>query len=56
MLDFFRRLPSTYEAAPGLLLAYRRQLLRPLSASCGDPVREIRRIALAARQAWEGVV
>ncbi|RYO79040.1 hypothetical protein DL766_009474 [Monosporascus sp. MC13-8B] len=53
VLDFFRNLPAIYEAHS--LLPYRNQLLRPLSLSCGDPVREIRRTALAARQAWENL-
>ncbi|RYP25158.1 hypothetical protein DL765_000039 [Monosporascus sp. GIB2] len=53
VLDFFRKLPAIYEAHS--LLPYRNQLLRPLSLSCGDPVREIRRTALAARQAWENL-
>ncbi|RYP91398.1 hypothetical protein DL770_002443 [Monosporascus sp. CRB-9-2] len=53
VLDFFQKLPATYEAHS--LLPYRNQLLRPLSLSCGDPVREIRRTALAARQAWENL-
>ncbi|KAI0521368.1 Dos2-interacting transcription regulator of RNA-Pol-II-domain-containing protein [Xylaria bambusicola] len=38
-----------------LLLPHRRDLLRPLAAACGDSVREIRRTALKARQAWEGL-
>ncbi|RYP56919.1 hypothetical protein DL769_009826 [Monosporascus sp. CRB-8-3] len=53
VLDFFQKLPVIYEAHS--LLPYRNQLLRPLSLSCGDPVREIRRTALAARQAWENL-
>ncbi len=53
VLDFFRRLPATYEAHT--LILYRKQLLRPLSTACGDPVREVRRVALAARQSWENL-
>ncbi|KAI0484666.1 Dos2-interacting transcription regulator of RNA-Pol-II-domain-containing protein [Xylariaceae sp. FL0804] len=52
-LEFFRRLPEAYEAR--YLLPHRPLLLRPLSAACGDSVRETRRIALRARQAWEDV-
>ncbi|KAI1807317.1 Dos2-interacting transcription regulator of RNA-Pol-II-domain-containing protein [Daldinia bambusicola] len=50
-LEFFQKLPSSYESQ--YIVPYRQQLLRPLSAACGDSVREIRRIALAARKAWE---
>ncbi|OTB19610.1 hypothetical protein K445DRAFT_43081, partial [Daldinia sp. EC12] len=49
-LDFFQKLPNAYESQ--YLVPYRQQLLRPLSAACGDSVREIRRIALGARKAW----
>lgn len=52
-LEFFQKLPTSYENH--LLLPHRQQLLRPLSAACGDPVREIRRTALAARKAWESL-
>ncbi|KAJ2999318.1 hypothetical protein NUW58_g37 [Xylaria curta] len=53
-LRFFQKLTeSGYDSH--LLLPYRRDLLRPLAIACGDPVREIRRIALQARQAWEGL-
>ncbi|KAI0387325.1 Dos2-interacting transcription regulator of RNA-Pol-II-domain-containing protein [Hypomontagnella monticulosa] len=52
-LEFFEKLPDSYEAQ--YLVPYRQQLLRPLSAACGDSVREIRRTALAARKAWEGL-
>ncbi|KAI0450419.1 Dos2-interacting transcription regulator of RNA-Pol-II-domain-containing protein [Xylaria acuta] len=53
-LRFFLKLTeSRYEAH--LLLPYRRGLLRPLATACGDSVREIRRTALKARQAWEGL-
>ncbi|OTA54344.1 hypothetical protein K449DRAFT_469543 [Hypoxylon sp. EC38] len=52
-LEFFQKLPTSYESH--LLLPYRQQLLRPLSAACGDPIREIRRTALAARKAWESL-
>ncbi|KAG4220111.1 hypothetical protein PC116_g31410 [Phytophthora cactorum] len=52
-LEFFQKLPNTYESQ--YLVPYRQQLLRPLSAACGDSVREIRRIALGARKAWEGL-
>ncbi|KAH7026486.1 Dos2-interacting transcription regulator of RNA-Pol-II-domain-containing protein [Microdochium trichocladiopsis] len=47
------KLPATFEAS--LCLPHRQQLLRPLSHACGDPVREIRRLALAARQVWEAL-
>ncbi|KAI1467482.1 Dos2-interacting transcription regulator of RNA-Pol-II-domain-containing protein [Daldinia caldariorum] len=50
-LEFFQKLPNSYESQ--YLVPYRQQLLRPLSAACGDSVREIRRIALGARKAWE---
>ncbi|KAI0846886.1 Dos2-interacting transcription regulator of RNA-Pol-II-domain-containing protein [Daldinia vernicosa] len=52
-LEFFQKLPSSYESQ--YLVPYRQQLLRPLSAACGDPVREIRRTALEARKAWEAL-
>ncbi|OTB06556.1 hypothetical protein M426DRAFT_318952 [Hypoxylon sp. CI-4A] len=52
-LEFFQRLPTSYEAQ--YLVPHRKRLLRPLSAACGDSVREIRRTALAARKAWEGL-
>ncbi|KAI0404445.1 Dos2-interacting transcription regulator of RNA-Pol-II-domain-containing protein [Xylaria palmicola] len=53
-LQFFEKLTeSAYDAH--LLLPYRRTLLRPLATACGDSVREIRRKALKARQAWEGL-
>ncbi|KAI1776726.1 Dos2-interacting transcription regulator of RNA-Pol-II-domain-containing protein [Hypoxylon cercidicola] len=52
-LEFFQKLPKSYEAHH--LVPYRQQLLRPLSAACGDSVREIRRTALMARKAWEGL-
>jgi DNA repair/transcription protein MET18/MMS19 len=38
-----------------LILPYRKDLLRPLAIACGDSVREIRRTALKARQAWEAL-
>lgn len=50
VLDFFYMLPVVFEAHT--LIPHRKPLLRPLSAACGDPVREIRRVALAARQSW----
>ncbi|KAI3328207.1 Dos2-interacting transcription regulator of RNA-Pol-II-domain-containing protein [Ustulina deusta] len=53
-LYFFQKLTEDkYDTH--LLLPYRRDLLRPLAAACGDSVREIRRTALKARQAWEGL-
>ncbi|KAI8958781.1 Dos2-interacting transcription regulator of RNA-Pol-II-domain-containing protein [Daldinia sp. FL1419] len=52
-LEFFQKLPSSYESQ--YLVPHRQQLLRPLSAACGDPVREVRRTALGARKAWEGL-
>ncbi|KAI8945663.1 Dos2-interacting transcription regulator of RNA-Pol-II-domain-containing protein [Xylaria longipes] len=53
-LQFFQKLTQArYDAH--LLLPHRRGLLRPLSTACGDSVREIRRTALKARQAWEGL-
>ncbi|KAI8633473.1 hypothetical protein F5Y19DRAFT_462480 [Xylariaceae sp. FL1651] len=53
-LQFFRKLAeSGYDAH--LLLPHRRHLLRPLAVACGDSVREIRRTALKARQAWEAL-
>ncbi|KAI1137934.1 Dos2-interacting transcription regulator of RNA-Pol-II-domain-containing protein [Hypoxylon sp. FL0543] len=52
-LEFFQRLPTSFEEQH--LLPHRQQLLRPLSAACGDPVREVRRTALAARKAWESL-
>ncbi|KAI1348238.1 Dos2-interacting transcription regulator of RNA-Pol-II-domain-containing protein [Xylaria sp. FL0043] len=53
-LQFFQKLTeSKYDNH--LLLPYRRDLLRPLATACGDSVREIRRMALKARLAWEGL-
>ncbi|KAF3061651.1 MMS19 nucleotide excision repair protein like protein [Daldinia childiae] len=52
-LEFFQKLPTSYESQ--YLVPYRQQLLRPLSAACGDSVREIRRTALTARKAWEAL-
>ncbi|KAI1166577.1 Dos2-interacting transcription regulator of RNA-Pol-II-domain-containing protein [Nemania serpens] len=53
-LRFFQKLTeSKYDAH--LLLPHRRGLLRPLATACGDSAREIRRTALRARQAWEGL-
>ncbi|RWA13427.1 hypothetical protein EKO27_g1703 [Xylaria grammica] len=53
-LQFFQKLTgSGYENH--LLLPHRRGLRRPLATACGDSVREIRRTALKARQAWEGL-
>ncbi|KAF2964661.1 hypothetical protein GQX73_g8911 [Xylaria multiplex] len=53
-LQFFQKLTeSGFENY--LLLPYRKGLRRPLAAACGDPIREIRRTALRARQAWEGL-
>ncbi|KAI1126230.1 Dos2-interacting transcription regulator of RNA-Pol-II-domain-containing protein [Nemania abortiva] len=53
-LRFFQKLmESEYDAH--LLVPHRRGLLRPLATACGDSVREIRRTALKARQAWEGL-
>ncbi|KAI0547668.1 Dos2-interacting transcription regulator of RNA-Pol-II-domain-containing protein [Xylaria curta] len=52
-LEFFLKLTVEYDAH--LLLPHRRGLLRPLATACGDSVREIRRTALRARQAWEGL-
>ncbi|KAI1739527.1 Dos2-interacting transcription regulator of RNA-Pol-II-domain-containing protein [Xylaria scruposa] len=52
-LQFFLKLAEEYDAH--LLLPHRRGLLRPLATACGDSVREIRRTALKARQAWEGL-
>ncbi|KAI0426931.1 Dos2-interacting transcription regulator of RNA-Pol-II-domain-containing protein [Xylaria sp. FL1042] len=53
-LQFFQKITeSKYDAH--LLLPYRRDLLRPLATACGDSVREIRRMALKARIAWEGL-
>ncbi|KAI0184120.1 Dos2-interacting transcription regulator of RNA-Pol-II-domain-containing protein [Xylaria flabelliformis] len=53
-LQFFLNLTED-RYAPHLLLPHRRNLLRPLATACGDSVREIRRTALKARQAWEGL-
>ncbi|KAI1094198.1 Dos2-interacting transcription regulator of RNA-Pol-II-domain-containing protein [Rostrohypoxylon terebratum] len=52
-LEFFQKLPQTYETQ--YIVPHRQKLLRPLSKACGDPVREIRRTALAARKAWEAL-
>ncbi|GAP82926.2 putative DNA repair transcription protein mms19 [Rosellinia necatrix] len=53
-LNLFQKLTeSGYDAH--LLLPHRRGLLRTLATACGDAVREIRRTALKARQAWEAL-
>ncbi|KAI1288907.1 Dos2-interacting transcription regulator of RNA-Pol-II-domain-containing protein [Xylaria venustula] len=53
-MNFFHKLTeSNYDTH--LLLPHRRDLLRPLALACGDPVRDIRRTALKARQKWEGL-
>jgi len=52
-LFFLSRLPSMYDAA--LLLPHRQPLLKPLSLACGDPMRELRRLALDTRRAWEAL-
>lgn len=38
-----------------LLLPHRQPLLKPLSLACGDPMRELRRLALDTRRAWEAL-
>ncbi|KAI1489385.1 Dos2-interacting transcription regulator of RNA-Pol-II-domain-containing protein [Biscogniauxia mediterranea] len=53
VLEFFQKLPASYESQH--LWPYRHLLLRPLWAACGDPVREIRRIALVTRQTWDNL-
>ncbi|KAL7628277.1 hypothetical protein AAE478_002476 [Parahypoxylon ruwenzoriense] len=53
VLEFLQKLPRSYEEQ--YLVPYRQQLMRPLSVACGDSVREIRRAALMARKAWEGL-
>ncbi|KAI2624749.1 Dos2-interacting transcription regulator of RNA-Pol-II-domain-containing protein [Xylaria nigripes] len=51
-LEFFHKLTQgMYEVH--LLLPHRGGLQRSLAAACGDSVREIRRVALKARSAWE---
>ncbi|KAI0970113.1 Dos2-interacting transcription regulator of RNA-Pol-II-domain-containing protein [Xylaria arbuscula] len=53
-MKFFQKLTeSNYDTH--LLLPHSRDLLRPLAVACGDPVREIRRTALKARKAWDGL-
>ncbi|KAI2616544.1 Dos2-interacting transcription regulator of RNA-Pol-II-domain-containing protein [Hypoxylon sp. NC1633] len=52
-LELLRQLPKSYEAQ--LLRQYCFQLRRPLSAACGDLVRDIRRTALMARMAWDAL-
>ncbi|KAI1505343.1 Dos2-interacting transcription regulator of RNA-Pol-II-domain-containing protein [Biscogniauxia marginata] len=52
-LEFFQKLPGLYETQH--LWPHRHLLLRPLWAACGDPVREIRRLALITRQTWDNL-
>ncbi|KAI5919499.1 Dos2-interacting transcription regulator of RNA-Pol-II-domain-containing protein [Camillea tinctor] len=53
VLEFFQKLPASYDSQH--LWPHRHLLLRPLWAACGDPVREIRRIALITRQTWDNL-
>ncbi|KAI1862302.1 uncharacterized protein JN550_010309 [Neoarthrinium moseri] len=52
-LEFLKRLPSTYETR--YLLAQRQSALRGLATACGDPVREVREVAIVARREWENM-
>ncbi|KAI1431113.1 Dos2-interacting transcription regulator of RNA-Pol-II-domain-containing protein [Xylaria sp. CBS 124048] len=52
-LAFFEKIATGGAFDAHVLLPLRSGLLRPLAAACGDSVREIRRTALKARQAWQ---
>lgn len=52
-LEFLKRVPGVYEGR--YLLSQRRAALKALSAACGDPVREVREIAIEGRNAWTGL-
>lgn len=50
-LEITGGLPSMFEAQH--LLPYRPRVERELALACGNPVREVRKTARAAREAWE---
>jgi DNA repair/transcription protein MET18/MMS19 len=49
-LEFLKRVPGAYEGR--YLLSQRRAALKALSVACGDPVREVREIAIEGRNSW----
>lgn len=51
-IEFLSRLPHEFSAVPHKLLPERQAVLRGLSTACGDPVREVRELAIAARRHW----
>lgn len=54
-LQFLARLPGTQPFEPRHLLPQRPTVLRGLSHACGDPVREVRDVAIRARRAWDAL-
>ncbi|KAK9418111.1 putative Dos2-interacting transcription regulator of RNA-Pol-II-domain-containing protein [Seiridium unicorne] len=54
-LVFLQRLPKTFEAVRHKLLPQRQAVLRGLSRACGDPVREVREVAIVARRDWDAL-
>ncbi|KAK6221039.1 hypothetical protein LQW54_001612 [Pestalotiopsis sp. IQ-011] len=51
-IEFLSRLPHEFSAVPHKLLPERQAVLRGLSTACGDPVREVRELAIVARRHW----
>lgn len=54
-LEFLKTLPKTFDTSRHNLLPERQAVLRVLSKACGDPVREVREVAIEARKAWESL-
>lgn len=54
-LEFLKRLPKTFDTVRHNLLPQRQAVLRGLSRACGDPVREVREVAIVARRDWEAL-
>ncbi|CAJ2513479.1 Uu.00g015980.m01.CDS01 [Anthostomella pinea] len=50
-LEFLQLMTGKFAAR--YLLPHRQQLLRQLAWACGDPMRSIRPVAIAARKAWD---
>jgi DNA repair/transcription protein MET18/MMS19 len=54
-LQFIARLPGTSPFEPRHLLPQRSTVVRSLSHACGDPVREVREVAIKGRRAWDAL-
>ncbi|KAH6660294.1 Dos2-interacting transcription regulator of RNA-Pol-II-domain-containing protein [Truncatella angustata] len=54
-LVFLEKLPKTFESVRHNLIPQRRAVLRQLSRACGDPVREVRSVAIHGRAQWEAL-